>query len=326
MLTVVVKKPKPDYVLPQNLVAFSGDMLASVKLPELWHWKSPADMVGAVGKRMHVAVFVPADTSFFDTVIRTVSVFVVKDIEINIPGTTKTSAGHFVIDSCNVNAVDIYFSTDSLVTLYYKNKALDALLRLNVSRPDVYVVAFTASVNVDGVAVEKEQSIRIERRFKFSDIVHSKNNKVLFVNNNSLNNNGYRFVNYEWFRDGVPVGDGRQYYYEGGEDAAILSQSMLYSVRVTTDDGKQISTCEAYVSQSSSVFKVYPNPVRSGSAVNVEFPENGAGTFVIKLFSLSGSLLNTYNVNAVNPQIILNVNTGTYVLKSEVGETLIVVN
>ena len=72
-------------------------------------------------------------------------------------------------------------------------------------------------------------------------------NDVLAVYNDKYNRGegqeGYRFVAFQWYKDGLPiVGATGSYYYTGPEEK--LDFNARYSVLLTREDGTQIQSCE----------------------------------------------------------------------------------
>jgi hypothetical protein len=63
IITVHVLKANPDYVIPTNLTAISGQTLASVGLTGGWEWENAETPVGDAGENTHQAKFTPSDTA-----------------------------------------------------------------------------------------------------------------------------------------------------------------------------------------------------------------------------------------------------------------------
>ncbi|MBO4682562.1 MAG: hypothetical protein J5618_01740, partial [Bacilli bacterium] len=61
---VIAQATPTGYDLPTGLEATYGDKLSDVTLPAGWSWKTPADEVGNVGDREHVAIYTPADVNY----------------------------------------------------------------------------------------------------------------------------------------------------------------------------------------------------------------------------------------------------------------------
>ncbi|MNQ39467.1 hypothetical protein D3C85_530770 [compost metagenome] len=168
---------------------------------------------------------------------------------------------------------------------------------------------YTQNVTItsqDGTATAN-YTIKVEKPFSFYDIVKQKFNNVLLVNNNPQTNGGYEFVSYQWFKNGQLVGTD-QYYSAGNDSNSVLDTSALYSVKMTTKDGKVLQTCDAtIVLQNSLQAKLYPNPIEAGKVITIEadFPEEELQNMQITLFSVSGKLIKTVQSSTSKTEIQL---------------------
>ncbi|MFZ0598710.1 MAG: T9SS type A sorting domain-containing protein, partial [Flavobacterium sp.] len=172
-------------------------------------------------------------------------------------------------------------------------------------KPGIY----TQNVKVtsqDGSATAN-YTITVEKPFGFYDIVHQKFNNVLLVNNNPQTNGGYEFVSYQWFKNGQLIGTG-QYYSAGDDLANSLDKTADYSVKMTTKDGKVLSTCATKITtQKTLSAKLYPNPIQAGKVITVEadYPQEELDKMQISLYSVSGQLVNTIKSSSVITEIQL---------------------
>ncbi|MTD69259.1 T9SS type A sorting domain-containing protein [Flavobacterium sp. LC2016-13] len=172
-------------------------------------------------------------------------------------------------------------------------------------KPGIYTQNVTIT-SEDG-STTANYTIKVEKPFGFFDIVRQKFNNVLLVNNNPLTNGGYEFVAYQWFKNGVQVGTG-QYYTAGNESNNVLDPSALYSVKMTTKDGKVLQTCGGTISiQNSFQSKLYPNPIETGKVITVEadYPAEELENMQITLYSVSGQLIKTVKSSTVITEIQL---------------------
>ena len=343
-LYVWVTKAKPSPRIPSGLAAFTGDTLQGITppLPEGWQWTQPRASVGSKGSRPHQAIFTHADTANYDTIMRPIVVFVAQKTTIRItvnngiPAAQERTPDYFVIDNCTETSIDIDFVPDDCVALHCisalcKNQPLAHLAAFNVDKPKVYTLKYRAAITFDGITAEKELSVRIEKPFPFDDIVVRKQGKILFVNNNPLRT-GYSFVAYQWYRGGEPVGNGGQYYYEASQSggAGNLSPQTRYSVRVTTDEGDQIGSCEGQGSRfDAASLKVYPNPVRRGGIVTLQLPPAlQSEPLTVSIVSMSGVVIvDRQSVSPYAPQVHIpaDIGLGIYLLKTPLGEAKIIV-
>ncbi|SFW71249.1 Por secretion system C-terminal sorting domain-containing protein, partial [Sinomicrobium oceani] len=159
---------------------------------------------------------------------------------------------------------------------------------IDTPRAGIYTQVVTVT-SQDGQQSE-QYTITVERRFAFADIVEQKFNNVLIVNNNPQTNGGYRFVKYEWFKDGTFIGSGQ--YYSAGDDASdSLDPNALYSVQVTTEEGEVLTACaSAVILEASATMKVWPNPVLSGEMLHLlaDLSQAELSSLSVKVYNQSG--------------------------------------
>ena len=186
-----------------------------------------------------------------------------------------------------------------------------ASFTIDTPKPGIYTQNVTVT-SQDGTATAN-YTIKVEKPFGFYDIVKQKFNNVLLINNNPQTNGGYQFVSYQWFKNGQLVGTG-QYYSAGNEPNAVLDPLAIYSVKMTTLDGKVLQTCDAnIVLQNSLQAKLYPNPIEVGKVITVEadFPQEELQNMQITLYSVSGKLIKTVQSSNVITEIQLPETTGS---------------
>ncbi|MNQ90832.1 hypothetical protein D3C85_1061860 [compost metagenome] len=188
-------------------------------------------------------------------------------------------------------------------------------------KPGIYTQNVTIT-SQDGTATAN-YTIKVEKPFSFYDIVKQKFNNILLVNNNPLTNGGYVFVAFQWFKNGQLVGTG-PYYSAGNELNSILDTSAVYSVKMTTLDGRVLQTCDAtIVLQNTLEAKLYPNPIEVGKVITVEadFPVEELQNMQITLYSVSGKLIKTVQSSSVKTEIQLPETTGSnmYLVVLETG-------
>lgn len=132
---------------------------------------------------------------------------------------------------------------------------------IRVDKPSVQIVNIKLSAN--GVQ-PKEFSFKIEKRFKFAEIVTVKWNHMLVANNNKGNNGGFKFNSYQWYRNGEKVGSDKQSYRETTGGLAD------YYLKIKTDNQEELRTWEATLDLHSSKMKLYPNPANKSDIINVD--------------------------------------------------------
>jgi hypothetical protein len=239
---------------------------------------------------------------------------------ISVSNTTEEGTD-FYVAYCGTNTVTIEITPDETGAKVLYNGVQVSSIALDVSRADIYTVNY----EIEASAGNKMQySLKVESKFEFDEITGMKFNNVLFVNNNSSNNGGYNFEYYEWFKNGQSIGTG-QYYTAGDNRSDILDATAQYSVTITTDDGKVLHTCDGTIILQSTSLHAYPNPAHRGEPVTLKYsapqtPDNA----VIRIFNLSGKLINTQQLTGYETKVSLPSTSGMYLITVN-GETVKVI-
>lgn len=146
---------------------------------------------------------------------------------------------------------------------------------------------------------------RMQVTFSLGGYLHTKYDRVLFVDNNPDNGlvtggaEKLKFVKYQWYKDGqILEGDTMQYYHQGGKQL-----SGTFYVVMTSEDGWEYRSCEIILPTGSSstapqITNVYPIPVDAGQTLNIE------GGNELMIISFSGEKVTQMN----NVESITSVN------------------
>ena len=224
---------------------------------------------------------------------------------------------YYLID-CNdeKDKVEIDFSTEANAT---GNTGLN--FEIETPTPGIYRKEIQVTSQDD--TNTRTYRVVVEKRFNYEDIVIQKYNNVLLVNNNPETNGGYRFTSFNWYKDGVLIGTG-QYYSVGNNASDQLDLNAIYSVEMETEEGDLLSTCESSITlKSAFVLKVAPNPVHSGSTIDV------TTTYSTEMLTdLKITVSNLYGLQVMqevsgsnNSRITLpsSLTPGTYVISTKAG-------
>jgi hypothetical protein len=118
-------------------------------------------------------------------------------------------------------------------------------------------------------------------------IVEQRWDDVLVCNNNPVNNGGYNFVSYQWYKNGAPIsGATGQYYNEVG------GLNGEYYLWIKDDQGNEYFTCPQLYSNEVSI-SVYPNPATVNQEITIELPftpEELEGA-VLDIYDAKGALV-----------------------------------
>ncbi|EIJ40455.1 hypothetical protein JoomaDRAFT_3515 [Galbibacter orientalis DSM 19592] len=189
------------------------------------------------------------------------------------------------------------------------------LFTIETPKPGIY--RQTITVTPQNGNSSKTYEIVINKQFDFDGIVIQKFNNTLLVNNNPESNGGYKFVNYQWYKNEVAIGTG-QYYSIGPNREDSLDPNASYSVEMTTEDGDVLSTCTGSIEHTQSYnISVTPNPVTAGSYVEVyaDLPPNDLKGMQLSLHSLSGQYIKKMETQQQLTNFIIptGTQTGVYV-------------
>ncbi|WP_262697058.1 T9SS type A sorting domain-containing protein [Chitinophaga alhagiae] len=186
----------------------------------------------------------------------------------------------------NTDAIDITITTEANADV-----SLSHEFTIQTPAPGIYTRDVTV-VSQDGSATQT-YTVVIERHMDLFSIASKQFGSVLIVNNNPQTNGGYRFIAYEWYRNGVLVGTG-QYY--AGDNNATGPLTAEYYLKLTTADGDVLQTCIAPITlESTNAARLYPNPARAGGSITIEvdFPVEELAQMQIDIYSLTGKLITT---------------------------------
>ncbi len=188
---------------------------------------------------------------------------------------------------------------------------------VDTPQPGIYrqEVLITAQ---DGITT-RDYLIIIERQFEFNDIVEQKFNNLLVVNNNPLNNGGYNFIAYEWFKNGNSVST-EQFFSEGPDRSDVLDPNALYSVQVTLSNGDIIRTCEAIIENGNTFsFDFSRNPVSDRNLrliIDISLNNFDNQNTFLDIYDIRGRHIARHQVNDFHTNILLpnDIQEGIYLV------------
>ena len=229
--------------------------------------------------------------------------------------TTSTLPEYYAIDCSNMkNEIDIVvnpnhnYATVNLISDNNTAHISGNKITVNTNKPSKQEVVFEI-IAQDGVTSTKHRII-IERYFSFNDIVINRWDIALTAINNPVNNGGYNFLTYKWYRDNQLIGTSQSYSSEEKINGTFY-------LEVTTDKGELLRTCDETISLKGNIVKAYPNPVALGQTIYVEadFDEELLKGAVIEIYDLSGVKFKEKKVTGKITEITLSGAAGTYIFK-----------
>jgi hypothetical protein len=137
--------------------------------------------------------------------------------------------------------------------------------------------------------------------------------EVLTVINNPSHNGGLTFTKYQWQKNGVDIPgatDGQYSIYDDPD-----SSTALYSVRLTTNDGRIIQACQVQASAAvrHNTVNVFPNPTESKITIESDSVHEGDR---IVVHSSTGMIVKQFSASGNNSSIdISSLPKGMYIIR-----------
>ena len=234
--------------------------------------------------------------------------------KINIP--TKISV------DCESTDYEIFVRLEmsTFATAWINNNNIGNIITVKTDKPALN----TYEIMIKSAGGDKSQIYMLEVEKPFSSDIFVQRWADVLAIDNSATNGGYHFIDYKWLKDGeyMQGTEGKGYIQEKGG----LSKTAEYTAELTTQDGKEISTCPADLSDDTKTkAAVYPNPVLRGQSVRVE---TGIGrdaarhvstTTVMQLFDVSGNIVAERILHDPVAEIAMPNTPGTYFLQITVN-------
>lgn len=171
--------------------------------------------------------------------------------------------------------------------------------------------------------VVKEYVIRIEKPFMFSYIAEQKYDNVLLINNNPKTNGGYKFVKFEWYKNGELIGS-EQVYSVGNRSTDLLDPTALYHAVLTTDSGDVLYVCPTEITLIHQYnIKLFPSPAKAGNSVTIKitYPLDQLRGERLDIFDINGKRITSTTISTEDTELVLpsSLQTGTYIATFKVN-------
>ncbi|MCL2027939.1 MAG: hypothetical protein FWG79_05565, partial [Bacteroidales bacterium] len=141
-------------------------------------------------------------------------------------------------------------------------------------------------------------TISINKPVPFDQVVVQRWGNTLTVINNPANNGGHIFETFQWYQNGIPVGNKQSWTV--GHTGETLKPTDLFRVELTAlGRSGQIRSCESSVTTQKIELVVYPNPVPKGETliVEIDMDEEFLKDAYIDIFNQSGQLVETMSAS-----------------------------
>ena len=136
-------------------------------------------------------------------------------------------------------------------------------------------IGYAVDGETEGICYSAPSKLQVT--FSLGGYLHTKYDRVLFVDNNPDNGietggaEKLKFVAYQWYKDGqILEGETKQYYHQGG--ASLVG---TFYVLLTAENGDQYRSCEVTLpttsgSSAPEMSHIYPVPVDAGQPLTIE--------------------------------------------------------
>lgn len=148
-----IRKAKPTYTLPDDLVIGKGKTLATVTLPNGFAWADETQTADELGTHEFKAVYTPEDTANYETVEVMIPVEV-------IPNTSQVNhAPEIEVSDQTLTVGDAFAPMENVVVKDKEDKAEDLVVdvthNVDTSKAGVYEVTYTVTDTKGAVTVKK---------------------------------------------------------------------------------------------------------------------------------------------------------------------------
>ncbi|MDR0194590.1 MAG: MBG domain-containing protein, partial [Myroides sp.] len=130
---------------------------------------------------------------------------------------------------------------------------------VDTGKPNVYYVNVVVT-SEDGT-VSTTYTIKLIKPIDSKFIVMQKFQNTLVVYNNPAINKGYKFINYQWFKNGVLVGTKQSYSVGQNENNKLNPKDEYYVIVKSTEEEEIYSTRINIYEEGTKEVLLYPNPV-----------------------------------------------------------------
>ena len=181
-VSVTISKAVPDYNIPNNLVAETGQTLSAVILPDGFEWMNPTQEITEAGNQSFKARYTPSDTNNYEIVENIdipISVSKTKSVVIpNIQISNKTYDGTTNIDLnsitiSNLNNEEYTIQSATLSSSNVGNTTATIVLRLSDNKFIDYMFEDESqekefTVNVEIVPQELTKPTKVEKTYTYN--------------------------------------------------------------------------------------------------------------------------------------------------------------
>ena len=138
-------------------------------------------------------------------------------------------------------------------------------------------------------------------------------NDVLTIINNPDNNNGLHFTDFTWYRNNSYLSSGTSYITLPEDHKS----SDTYHIRVTTDEGISLTSCEKEIETAKDAIRLYPNPIKAGENIQLYIDQKSIKeneNIEITITDLTGKNKKIYTTGDTS-RFVLSDTPGSFIVK-----------
>ena len=205
------------------------------------------------------------------------------------------------------------FIDEHSVAVDSENKTFSIKLPENC-RPNIYTATILFE---DESLICTEDTIGLSFEVHYSSSILDPKFGNLIAIYDSENNGGYTFVSYQWYKNGEPLEGETESFLYLGDGEFFNSEDCYYLMLTRADDGVVLPTCEVCPGLDTSI----ENVLADNDLLDFTIFDRAQRVYLDKdfigqifIYSLTGQLLNTYEIDENTPYFVSPNQMGVYMV------------
>ena len=239
------------------------------------------------------------------------------------------------LHALRINGQEVYISPDSTnyhivvdcelkQTVIEANGYQDAFIKIKGENTNRYTLnmltggSFPIDVEITSADGENTCNYHLQVTQMPQSSIIQRWDDVLTVVNKPEKNGGVKFVRYEWFCNGELIPEENKSYLTIPIEKANRYDD-LYYVKLTTDNGLTVSSCEKSLQSIENRVSVYPNPIKAGEVLQIYIgmeEESKKHAFITVINSQGITEQSLYAVGKITPLVVSSI-PGNYIIHIE---------
>jgi len=173
----------------------------------------------------------------------------------------------------------------------------------------------------NGCGSSAESTLFVSVLIDFDTYAHTKWNNTFVLNINKLTEVYSDVTACKWYKYGDIIGE--DFYYSAGNSTTdFLESGVNYRFEVVTNSHGTLFSTNKVISKPFSTLKVYPNPVPQGNKLTIEGTISGKP---VEVYNLNGACVKSTIATDNITELLLDVQTGVYVVRSNNEEVKVII-